>query len=103
MPPPGWGRVKGGTQVTSPGSERTDVFDRMTARLISADAIATVVIQESIVGVQLQSTCTAWCSEIGSLRSLDACNSGASSDRREPVSLHCTKLRKHYACHGSTE
>ena len=30
----------------------------------------------------------AWCSEIGSLTSLDACNSGASSDRREPISLH---------------
>ena len=33
-------------------------------------------------------TCTAWCSEIGSLTSLDACNSGASSDVREPISLH---------------
>ena len=31
---------------------------------------------------------TAWCSEIGSLTSLDACNSGASSDIREPISLH---------------
>ena len=31
---------------------------------------------------------TAWCSEIGSLMSLDACNSGASSDVREPISLH---------------
>ena len=30
----------------------------------------------------------AWCSEIGSLTSLDACNSGASSDVREPISLH---------------
>ena len=33
-------------------------------------------------------TCTDWCSEIGSLTSLDACNSGASSDVREPISLH---------------
>ena len=32
--------------------------------------------------------CTAWCSEIGSLTSLDACNSGAFSDVREPFSLH---------------
>ena len=32
--------------------------------------------------------CTVWCSEIGSLTSLDACNSGASSDVREPISLH---------------
>ena len=32
-------------------------------------------------------TCTDWCSEIGSLTSLDACNSGASSDRKEPISL----------------
>ena len=31
---------------------------------------------------------TVWCSEIGSLTSLDACNSGASSDVREPISLH---------------
>ena len=31
---------------------------------------------------------TAWCSEIGSLTSWDACNSGASSDRRGPISLH---------------
>ena len=31
---------------------------------------------------------TAWCSEIGSLTSLDACNSGASSDRGGPISLH---------------
>ena len=31
---------------------------------------------------------TAWCSEIGSLTSPDARNSGASSDRREPISLH---------------
>ena len=30
---------------------------------------------------------TAWCSEIGSLTSLDACNSGASSDVRELISL----------------
>ena len=36
--------------------------------------------------------CTAWCSEIGSLTSLDACNSGASSDVREPISLHQTYL-----------
>ena len=31
--------------------------------------------------------CTALCSEIGSLMSLNACNSGASSDVREPISL----------------
>ena len=31
---------------------------------------------------------TAWCSEAGSLTSLDACNTGASSDRREPISLN---------------
>ena len=31
---------------------------------------------------------TAWCSEISPLTSLDACNSGASSDVKEPVSLH---------------
>ena len=31
---------------------------------------------------------TDWRSEIGSLTSLDACNSGASSDRRKPISLH---------------
>ena len=31
---------------------------------------------------------TAWCSEIGSVTSLDACDSGASSDVREPISLH---------------
>ena len=35
---------------------------------------------------------SAWCSEIGSLTSLDACNSGASSDVREPISLHHTLL-----------
>ena len=34
------------------------------------------------------SVCTAWCSEIGSLTSLDACNSSPSSDVREPISLH---------------
>ena len=32
--------------------------------------------------------CTAWCSEIGSLTSLDACYSGACSDIKEPISLH---------------
>ena len=32
--------------------------------------------------------CTTWCSEIGSLTSLDACNSGASCDVRQPISLH---------------
>ena len=31
---------------------------------------------------------TAWCSEIGSLMSQDACNSGAFSYIREPISLH---------------
>ena len=31
--------------------------------------------------------CTDWCSEIGSLTSLDASNSGASSDVREPGTL----------------
>ena len=39
-------------------------------------------------GIPDQDSCTAWCSETGSLTSLDACNSGASSDRREPISLH---------------
>ena len=34
------------------------------------------------------STCAAWCSEIGSPTSVDACNSGASSDHRDPFSLH---------------
>ena len=43
--------VKCGTPVASPGIERTDVFFQTTARLISADAIATVI-QESIVGKQ---------------------------------------------------
>ena len=33
---------------------------------------------------------TAWCSEIGSLTSPDEWNSGASSDVREPISLHQT-------------
>ena len=37
---------------------------------------------------------TAWCSEIGSLTSLDACNSGASSDVREPISLDQTVCLK---------
>ena len=37
---------------------------------------------------------TAWCSEIGSLTSLDACDSGASSDVRAPISLHQAVLRK---------
>ena len=32
--------------------------------------------------------CTAWCSEIGSLASLDAPEVHASSDAREPISLH---------------
>ena len=31
---------------------------------------------------------TACCNEIGSLTSQDACNSGASSNIREPISLH---------------
>ena len=31
---------------------------------------------------------TAWCNEIGSLTSLHACTSGASSDHRQPISLH---------------
>ena len=34
--------------------------------------------------------CTVWCSEIDSLTSLGACNSGASSDVREPISLYQT-------------
>ena len=38
--------------------------------------------------------CTAWCSEIGSLTSLDACNSGAYSDESENQ-FHCTRL---YTC-----
>ena len=35
-------------------------------------------------------SCTAWCSEFGSLTSPDAWNAGASSDVREPISLHQT-------------
>ena len=35
-------------------------------------------------------TCTAWCSEIGSLWSLDAPDLHAPSDVREPISLHQT-------------
>ena len=31
---------------------------------------------------------SAWCSELGSLTSLDACNSGAANDVRQPISLH---------------
>ena len=33
-------------------------------------------------------SCTAWCSEIGSLQSSDAPELHASSDVREPISLH---------------
>ena len=33
-------------------------------------------------------SCTAWCSEIGSLTSLGTWNSGASCDARDPISLH---------------
>ena len=36
----------------------------------------------------LHNECTAWCSEIGSLRSLDAPELHAYSDVREPISLH---------------
>ena len=36
----------------------------------------------------LRRKCTAWCSEIGSLASLDAPEVHASSDVREPISLH---------------
>ena len=39
---------------------------------------------------------TAWCSEIGSLTSLHACSLGASSDVREPISLH------HSVCQAGT-
>ena len=46
----------------------------------------------------VQVVLTVWCSEIGSLTSLDACNSGACNDVREPVSLHqgvlCGSFRK---------
>ena len=38
--------------------------------------------------VLLQQCNTAWCSEIRSLMSLEECNSGASSDVDEPISLH---------------
>ena len=37
---------------------------------------------------RLMNACTAWCSEIGSLRSLDAPELHAYSDVREPISLH---------------
>ena len=39
--------------------------------------------------------CTDWCSEIGSLTSLDACNSGATRDRRRPISLHQSVVEIH--------
>ena len=38
--------------------------------------------------VYLKHIHTTWCSEIGTLTSLDAWNSGASSNAREPISLH---------------
>ena len=47
--------------------------------------------------------CTVWCSEIGSLTSLDVCNSGASSNHREPISLHqavCAHCTHHNAGTG---
>ena len=44
--------------------------------------------QSAVGGRCSPRSCTAWCSEIGSLTSLDACNSGASSDFKEPISLH---------------
>ena len=39
--------------------------------------------------------CVVLFSEIGSLASLDACKSGASSDVREPISLH-QAVRQYY-------
>ena len=39
-----------------------------------------------------ESTAAAWCNEIGSLTSLDVCNSRASSDHRDPISLGGTKF-----------
>ena len=45
-------------------------------------------------------SCTAWCSGIGSLTSLNACDSGASSDVREPISLHRpVQLSSQYFAH----
>ena len=43
-----------------------------------------------IMHAHMQAPCTARCGEIGSLMSLDAWNSGASSDAGEPISLHQT-------------
>ena len=42
----------------------------------------------SLSKIAMLVSCTAWCSEIGSLTSRDGCNSRASSDRRGPISLH---------------
>ena len=39
-------------------------------------------------GTEDDDSAEVWCSETGSLTSLNACNSGASSDVREPISLH---------------
>ena len=39
--------------------------------------------------------CTVWCNEVGSLTSLDACELHASSDVREPISLHQTSTVWH--------
>ena len=55
-----------------------------------------------LCGTELLNQNTVWCSEIGSLTSLDACNSGVSIDRREPISLHqavatCIVLRHPFA------
>ena len=52
--------------------------------------------------------CTAWCSEIGSLTSLDVRNSGVFSDVREPISLHqavleCLCLQDSWQCDRSCE
>ena len=49
---------------------------------------ACMLICLSVIFCLWSRTCTAWCIEIGSLTSLNACSSGAFSDIREPFSLH---------------
>ena len=47
-------------------------------------------------------TCTAWCSEIGSLTSLNAPELHSSSDIREPISLHQAVLPTGYTLSTAT-
>ena len=78
---------QGGRAPMTPGPHRLQAVARVKGDGVCESVVSVLKQTGAIFGGKLKLN-TARCSEIGSLTSLHSCKSGASSDVREPISLH---------------